>query len=375
MRIAVPRETWPGESRAALVPNSVKKLVAAGFDVMVETGLGIAAGLDDQTYMDAGADVVSDVASAIVSSEVVLRVRKPTPEDVELLAESSLHVSFLDPFNDKPLIEKLAEQGVTAVCMEMVPRSTRAQKMDALSSQANLAGYVTVILAAAHCPRIFPMMMTPAGTIRPARVFVIGAGVAGLQAIATAKRLGARVEAFDTRPVVAEQVQSLGAKFVTIDIGDVGQTAQGYARELTAEQVQRQRDGMKEVIARADVVITTAQVFGRAAPQIVSFEMVQAMSPGSVVVDMAVESGGNVEGSVLDEITDVGGVKVIGLGNLPSSVASNASEMYSANVTHLLDEFWDADDQRLHLDPEDEIVAGCVLTHGGEIVNETVKNL
>ena len=371
----MPRETWPGESRAALVPNSVKKLVAAGFDVMVETGLGAAAGLDDQTYMDAGADVVSDVASAIVSSEVVLRVRKPTPEDVELLAESSLHVSFLDPFNDKPLIEKLAERGVTAVCMEMVPRSTRAQKMDALSSQANLAGYVTVILAAAHCPRIFPMMMTPAGTIRPARVFVIGAGVAGLQAIATAKRLGARVEAFDTRPVVAEQVQSLGAKFVTIDIGEVGQTTQGYARELTAEQVQRQRDGMKEVIARADVVITTAQVFGRAAPQIVSFEMVQAMSPGSVVVDMAVESGGNVEGSVLDEITDVGGVKVIGLGNLPSSVASNASEMYSANVTHLLDEFWDADDQRLHLDPEDEIVAGCVLTHGGEIVNETVKNL
>ena len=219
------------------------------------------------------------------------------------------------------------------------------------------------------------MMMTPAGTIRPTRVFVIGAGVAGLQAIATAKRLGARVEAFDTRPVVAEQVQSLGAKFVSIDIGEVGQTAQGYARELTAEQLQRQRDGMKQVIARADVVITTAQVFGRAAPRIVSQDMVQAMRPGSVVVDMAVESGGNVEGSVLDEIVDVNGVKLIGLGNLPSSVASNASEMYSANVTHLLDEFWDADDKRLRLNPDDDIVAGCVLTRGGEIVNETIKNL
>ena len=375
MRIAVPRETWPGESRAALVPESVKKLVSAGFDVMVETALGAAAGSDDEAYAEAGADVVADIDSAIVSSEIVLRVRKPTPENVDLLPESSLHVSFLDPFNDKPLVEKLARQGVTAVCMEMVPRSTRAQKMDALSSQANLAGYVTVILAAAHCPRIFPMMMTPAGTIRPTRVFVIGAGVAGLQAIATAKRLGARVEAFDTRPVVAEQVQSLGAKFVSIDIGEVGQTAQGYARELTAEQLQRQRDGMKQVIARADVVITTAQVFGRAAPRIVSQDMVQAMRPGSVVVDMAVESGGNVEGSVLDEIVDVNGVKLIGLGNLPSSVASNASEMYSANVTHLLDEFWDADDKRLRLNPDDDIVAGCVLTRGGEIVNETIKNL
>ena len=371
----MPKETWPGESRAALVPGSVKKLVSIGFDVMVEAGLGMAAGANDAAYAEAGANIVEDIASAIVSSEIVLRVRKPTPQDVDLLAESSLHVSFLDPFNDKPLVERLAKRGVTAVCMEMVPRSTRAQKMDALSSQANLVGYVTVVLAAAHCPRIFPMMMTPAGTIRPARVFIIGAGVAGLQAIATAKRLGARVEAFDTRPVVAEQVQSLGAKFVSIDLGEVGQTRQGYARELTAEQLERQREGMKEAIARADVVITTAQVFGRPAPRIVSRDMVQAMQPGSVVVDMAVESGGNVEGSVLDEITDIDGVKIIGLGNLPSSVASNASEMYSANVTHLLDEFWNADDKRLHLDPEDDIVAGCVLTRGGEIVHETIKNL
>ncbi len=374
MRIAVPRETWPGESRAALVPGSVKKLVALGFDVMVEAGLGLAAGVVDDDYAEAGADVVSDIASAIVSSEVVLRVRQPALEDVEILPEAAMHVSFLDPFNNKPLIEKLAGRGVTTVCMEMVPRSTKAQKMDALSSQANLAGYVAAILAASHCPRIFPMMMTPAGTIAPARVFVIGAGVAGLQAIATAKRLGARVEAFDTRPVVAEQVQSLGAKFVVIDVGETGQTTQGYARQLSAEQLERQQQGMREVIARADVVITTAQVFGRPAPRIVSRDMVEAMRPGSVVVDMAVESGGNVEGAVADEVALVGGAKVIGLANLPSFVASNASEMYSANVTHLLDEFWNAEAKRFELNPQDEIVAGCVLTRDGEIVDERIMN-
>ena len=374
MRIAVPRETWPGESRAALVPGSVKKLVALGFDVMVEAGLGLAAGVVDDDYAEAGADVVSDIASAIVSSEVVLRVRQPALEDVEILPEAAMHVSFLDPFNSKPLIEKLAERGVTTVCMEMVPRSTKAQKMDALSSQANLAGYVAAILAASHCPRIFPMMMTPAGTIAPARVFVIGAGVAGLQAIATAKRLGARVEAFDTRPVVAEQVQSLGAKFVVIDVGETGQTTQGYARQLSAEQLERQQQGMREVIARADVVITTAQVFGRPAPRIVSRDMVEAMRPGSVVVDMAVESGGNVEGAVADEVALVGDAKVIGLANLPSFVASNASEMYSANVTHLLDEFWNAEAKRFELNPQDEIVAGCVLTRDGEVVDERIKN-
>ncbi len=375
MRIAVPRETWYGESRAALVPGSVRKLVSLGFDVMVETGLGVGSRLGDEAYQQAGADVVSDIASAIVSSEVVLRVRKPEVEDVDLLLAGTLHVSFLDPFNDKALVERLAQRGVTAISMEMVPRTTRAQKMDALSSQANLAGYVTVILAAAHCPRIFPMMMTPAGTLPPARVFVIGAGVAGLQAIATAKRLGARVEAFDTRPAVAEQVQSLGAKFAAIDIGEAGQTAQGYARELTAEQIELQRQGMKKIIARSDVAITTAQVFGRPAPKIVSRDMVAAMRRGSVVVDMAVESGGNVEDSVLNEIVDIDGVKVIGLGNLPSEVATNASEMYSANLTHLIDEFWDAENGRFALDPDDDIVAGCVLTRDGAIVNETVKNL
>jgi NAD(P) transhydrogenase subunit alpha len=247
--------------------------------------------------------------------------------------------------------------------------------MDALSSQANLAGYVTVILAARYLPKIFPMMMTPAGTIAPARVFVIGAGVAGLQAIATAKRLGARVEAFDTRPVVAEQVQSLGAKFVQIDLGETGQTAQGYARELTPEQLELQRQGMKKVIANSDVVITTAQVFGRPAPRIVSRDMVEAMRPGSVIVDMAVETGGNVEGSAPDAVIDLGGVTVVGLGNLPSAVARNAAEMYGNNVVSLLDEFWDKEKKSFDLDPADDIVKGCVITRGGEIVNETIRKL
>jgi NAD(P) transhydrogenase subunit alpha len=273
------------------------------------------------------------------------------------------------------LIEALAAQGVTSISMEMIPRSTRAQKMDALSSQANLAGYVTVVQAAYHSPKIMPMMMTPAGTIAPARVFVIGAGVAGLQAIATAKRLGARVEAFDTRPVVAEQVQSLGAKFVEIDLGEVGQTEQGYAKELTAEQLELQREGQKAVIAQSDVVITTAQLFGRAAPVIVGRDMVEAMKPGSVVVDMAVESGGNVEGSVMNEVVDINGVKVIGQGNLPGEVARNASEMYSNNLVNLLQEFWDEEAKTLTLDPEDDIVSSCVITRDGAVVNETIKNI
>jgi NAD(P) transhydrogenase subunit alpha len=375
MLIGVPKETWPGERRAALVPQGVKKLVDAGFDVSVESGLGVPSGFTDTDYADAGAKVSTDRSALLQASDVVLRVRKPAAEEIEPLKSGALHISFLDPFNEKDLVNSLASHGVTAISMEMIPRSTRAQKMDALSSQANLAGYVTVILAASHTPKILPMMMTPAGTIAPVRVFVIGAGVAGLQAIATAKRLGARVEAFDTRPVVAEQVQSLGAKFVEIDLGDTGQTEQGYAKELTPEQIELQKEGQKKIIAQSDIVITTAQLFGRPAPRIVSMDMVQAMRPGSVIVDMAVETGGNVEGSKLDEIVDVNGVKIIGQGNLPSEVARNASEMYSNNLFNLISEFWDKEEKTLNLDPEDEIIKACVITRDGSIVNETIKNL
>jgi len=281
----------------------------------------------------------------------------------------------LDPYNEKDLVEAMATAGLTAISMEMVPRSTRAQKMDALSSQANLAGYVTVIQAASYSPKILPMMMTPAGTIAPARVFVIGAGVAGLQAIATAKRLGAKVEAFDTRPVVAEQVRSLGGKFVEIDLGDVGQTEQGYAKELTAEQLELQKEGQKKVIAESDIVITTAQLFGRAAPVLVTKDMIEGMRPGSVIVDMAVESGGNVEGSVAGEVVEVNGVKIVGQSNLPGEVANNASQMYSNNLTNLLQEFWNEESGALELDPEDDIVMSCVITRSGTVVNEALQSI
>lgn len=375
MQIGVPRERWPGEARVALVPASVKKLIQVGFSVGIESGAGLASGFPDEAYTDVGAAVQVDRAAVLSGSDIVLRVRRPELDEVSTLRPEAIHISFLDPFNEKELVSEMAKSGLTSVSMEMIPRSTRAQKMDALSSQANLAGYVTVIQAAYHSKKIFPMMMTPSGTIRPARVFVIGAGVAGLQAIATAKRLGARVDAFDTRPVVAEQVRSLGAKFVEIDLGEVGQTEQGYAKALTPEQIELQKEGQKKVIAASDVVITTAQLFGRPAPRIVTRDMVLGMQTGSVVVDMAVETGGNVEGSVLNEIVDVEGVKIIGQGNLPSEVSRNASEMYSNNLTALIDEFWDAESKRLEFNPEDEIVQAAVITRGGKIVNDTIAQL
>jgi NAD(P) transhydrogenase subunit alpha len=255
----------------------------------------------------------------------------------------------------------------------MLPRITRAQKMDALTSQANLAGYVAVILGASHSTKIFPMMMTAAGTISPGRVFVIGAGVAGLQAIATAKRLGARVDAFDTRPVVEEQVKSLGARFVKIDIGEIGQTKEGYAKPLTEEQLLKQREGMKKVCAESDVVITTALVFGRKAPVIVTSDMVSAMRPGSVIVDLAIESGGNVEGAEFGKVANRNGVKIVGLGNLPGQVPVHASQVYSTNLANFIEEFWNKEKKQFVLKLDDEIVQGCLVTHAGEICNPKLK--
>lgn len=375
MQISVPAETTANERRAALIPDTTKKLVRAGFDVVVQSGLGVEAGFSDESYTEAGATISTDRAGLLAAGDIVLRVRKPDIDEVSQLKQGSIHISYLDPYNERELVDALAKRGVSAISMEMIPRTTRAQKMDALSSQANLAGYVMVLLAAEKLDRILPMMMTPAGTLSPARVFVIGAGVAGLQAIATAKRLGAKVEAFDTRPVVAEQVQSLGAKFVEIDLGETGQTKDGYARELTPEQLEMQREGMKAVIGQSDIVITTAQVFGRPAPRIVTADMVAAMKPGSVIVDMAVDSGGNVEGSSPDEVVDAAGVSIIGVTNLPSNVATDASQMYSSNLFNLVTEYWDEESKTLNLDLEDEIIAGCLITHGGEVVNETIKNL
>lgn len=372
MKIAVPKDAHPGETRAALIPEHVAKLVKAGAEVSVESGLGQTLRIADNSYAEAGATMAADRNALIEKADMILRIRKPLPEEVDRMKAESIYISLLDPFNERELIEQFRTKKISAISMEMIPRITRAQKMDVLSSQANLAGYVSVILAAERLDKILPMMMTPAGTISPAKVFVIGVGVAGLQAIATAKRLGARVEAFDTRPVVEEQVKSLGARFVKIDLGETGQTKDGYAKALTEEQLQIQREGMAKVCASSDVVITTAQLFGRPAPRIVTEEMVRGMQPGSVIVDLAVEGGGNVAGSQIDQEVDVDGVRIIGLGNLPGRVAVHASQMFSSNLYNLVEEFWHAEEKRFDLDFDDEIIQGCVITHQGEIVNEMI---
>jgi len=375
MRLAIPRETHPGENRASVTPETVKKLVRLGADIAIETGAGAGAGFSDEAYAAEGASIEADRDALLGAADMVLRLRKPDHAEVAKLKKGCIHVSYLDPFNEHDLIREFAARHITAVSMEMIPRSTRSQKMDALSSQANLAGYMAVMLAATRLPRIFPMMMTPAGTLKPAKVFIIGAGVAGLQAIATAKRLGARVTAFDTRPVVAEQVQSLGGKFLEIDLGDTGQTKDGYARELTPEQVDLQRQAQKAVIAESDVVITTAQVFGRKPPVLVTEDMVAGMAPGSVVVDMAAETGGNVEGSVPNEVVDVGGVTIIGTGNLSNLVARDATQMYASNMFNLVEDTWDEEAKSFVLDLENDILPGCVITHDGAVVHPTIKEI
>lgn len=375
MQIGVLKETHPGENRVALIPDTVKKLVKLGADVTVESALGQGSGFADEEYAEAGAAVSADRNGMLGQSDIILRIRKPEADEVGNLKQGCIHISYLDPFNEGELVDALAQQGISAISMEMIPRTTLSQKMDALSSQANLAGYVAVMLAANSLDRLLPMMMTPAGTIKPARVFVIGAGVAGLQAIATAKRLGARVTAFDTRPVVAEQVRSVGAKFLEIDLGETGETKDGYARELTPEQIEKQRQGQKAAIADSDIVITTAQVFGRKAPRLVTQDMVEAMQPGSVIVDMAAETGGNVEGSVAGREVVVNGVTIIGQGNWPNFVSRDASQMYSSNLLNMVNEYWDKENKSFVLDQENEIIRGCLITHGGAIVNETIKSL
>lgn len=378
MLICVPKETLAGENRVATTPDVVKKLIRKGAEFTVESGAGAGAGFSDQEFIDAGAKIfaTSDRTATLGQADIVLRLHKPAIDEVSSLKSGSIHVSFLDPFNEHALIDAFAAQNVTAISMEMIPRSTRSQKMDALSSQANLAGYVMVIKAAEYLDRILPMMMTPAGTLKPAKVFVIGVGVAGLQAIATAKRLGARVTGFDTRAVVAEQVQSLGAKFLNIDLGETGQTKDGYAVALTPEQMEIQKQGQAAEIADSDVVITTAQLFGRKPPVIVAADAVAAMKPGSVIIDMAAENGGNVVGSKGGEVvTTDNGVKIVGTGNWANEVPRDASQMYASNLFNLLDDCWDDEKGAFVLTFDHDILPGCVITHEGAIVNETIKNL
>ena len=375
MLIFAPQESDPHEPRAAVTPETAARLVKLGADVAVENGIGAGANYSDAAYEKAGAMVRDDPTAALSEADLVLRVRQPPPDEVALLKKGAIHISFLDPFNEGTLVDSLARQEVSAISMELVPRSTRAQKLDALSSQHSIAGYAMVLMAADRLKTILPMMVTPSGTLQPARVFIIGAGVAGLQAIATAKRLGARVEAFDTRPDVAEQVESLGARFVKVDLGETGQTEQGYAKALTPEQLEKQRLAMADRCAQSDIVITTAQLFGRKAPVVVTADMVQRMKPGSIIVDYAVESGGNVEGSQPGENVDVDGVLIVGYRNVPGRLATSSSQMYANNLYNFVDEFWDAESSAFSLNHDDEIISGSLVTHGGKMVNEMVKSI
>ncbi|CAK8723483.1 MAG: NAD(P) transhydrogenase subunit alpha [Candidatus Electronema aureum] len=375
MKIAVMKESHPGERRIPLIPVTAEKLVKLGAELVIESGLGQSCRFENADYEKAGATVSASRRELLQSADMVLRLRKPPADEIELMQQGCIHVSYLDPFNEAELVELLRRAKISAVSLEMIPRSTVAQKMDVLSSQASLAGYTAVILSAEHLDKVFPMMTTPAGTIKPTRVFIIGVGVAGLQAIATAKRLGAVVEAFDTRPVVEEQVKSLGAKFVKINLGEIGQTKDGYAKALTPEQLALQKEGMTKVCARADVVITTAQLFGRPAPRLLDRNMLAEMRPGSVVIDMAVESGGNVEGSELDKVVEISGVRVIGFGNLPGRVAETASQMYSSNLGNFVEHFWDKNAKTFHLNRNDEIIKGALITHDGEVVSEMYKSI
>jgi NAD(P) transhydrogenase subunit alpha len=362
------------EKRCAATPSSAQRLVKKGATLLLEAGAGVHSGYSDKEYEDVGVAVIDDVNDALSTADMLVAVNKPTDAQLALMKKGAIVVGHLDPFFQQPLIESIAEKGLTAISVEMIPRSSRAQKMDALSSQASLAGYVMVMQAANKLPSILPMMMTPSGTIKPAKVFIIGAGVAGLQAIATAKRLGANVLAYDTRPVVAEQVESLGGKFLKIDIGETGQTKDGYAKELTEEQKAKQQEAQRDAIADSDIVITTAQLFGRKPPVLISKDTLALMKPGSVVVDMAATSGGNVEGSVAGETVEVNGVKVIGNGNWSQYVAKAATDMYANNIYNLVDEFFDDETKTFGLNLEDDILAGCVITHDGNITNDMLIN-
>lgn len=375
MKIAVPKEYHSGETRVPLIPTDVKALVEKGAEVEIESGMGEPIGYHDTEYLAAGATVAPERKPLLSSADIILRIRKSPLEEIKWLKQGALHISYFDPFNEKELLEAFVSRGISAVSMEMIPRTTRAQNMDVLSSQASLAGYVAVILAAERLQKILPMMMTPSGTIAPARVFVIGAGVAGLQAIATARRLGARVEAFDIRPVVEEEVQSLGAKFIKINLGETGQTADGYAKALTDQQLEIQRQAMTEHCAGADIVITTAQVFGKKAPLIITKQMIAAMKRGSVVVDLAAEGGGNVEGVVPGEETMIQGVRIIGFENVPGRVAVHASQMYSRNLVNFILEYWDDEEKRITLRLDDEIINGCLVTHKHEIFSQILKQI
>ena len=371
MKIAVARESVLGENRVALTPDQVSRLVKKGWEIMVESGAGQASLSTDAAYKEAGATIEGDRQTVWQSGDILVKVAPPTEEELALLPEGAMFASMLNPLGQPEMIQKLADKKVTALGMELIPRTSRAQSMDVLSSQAGVAGYKAVLMAAAALPKFFPMLTTAAGTIRPAKVFIIGAGVAGLQAIATARRLGAVVEAFDIRPAVKEEVQSLGAKFVEVELNEETATAGGYAKEVSEDSKKKSQELIATHVASADVVITTAQVPGRRAPLLVTDAMIAEMKPGSVIVDLAGEQGGNCEGCEAGQNVLVHGVTIIAPINLPSTVSVHSSQMFAKNMSTLLQLL--IPENEINLDFEDDILDSVCVTHQGEVRNERVK--
>jgi NAD(P) transhydrogenase subunit alpha len=372
--VAITKERRANETRVAATPDSVKKLIGLGLKVIVEAGAGAHAYISDAEYEAAGATMAADMASTIDGADILLKVRAPAEDEIGLLKAGAIVVGLLNPYNDGVLVDALAKRGVTAFAMEFLPRITRAQVMDVLSSQANLAGYRAVIEAAEAYGRSMPMMMTAAGTVAPAKVFVIGVGVAGLQAIATARRLGAVVTATDVRPATKEQVESLGAKFVAVEDEEfkAAETEEGYAKPMSAEYQAKQAVLVGEHIKKQDIVITTALIPGRPAPRLVNAEQIAAMKPGSVLVDLAVEQGGNVEGARPGEIAEIDGVKILGVPNLAGRIASDASSLYARNLFAFVGLLVDKDGA-IAPNMDDEILKDALITQGGAVVHPLLK--
>ena len=375
MKIAVPAEADAAEPRVAATPDTVKKLKALGADIVVETGAGVKSGILDADYEAAGASIGQSAASVVADADVVLKVRRPTAEELTHYKQGALVFAIMDPYGNEAALADMAKAGVTGFAMELMPRITRAQVMDVLSSQANLAGYRAVIDASAEFGRAFPMMMTAAGTVPAAKVFVMGVGVAGLQAIATARRLGGIVTATDVRPAVKEQVQSLGAKFIAVEDDEFKQaeTAGGYAKEMSKEYQAKQAALVAEHVKKQDIVITTALIPGRPAPRLISADMVKSMKPGSVIVDLAVERGGNVEGARAGGVEDVNGVKIVGYNNVAGRLAASASSLYAKNLLNFLDILVDKKEKKLAVNWDDEIVKATALTKDGAVVHPSFQ--
>ncbi|HTZ02805.1 MAG TPA: Re/Si-specific NAD(P)(+) transhydrogenase subunit alpha [Xanthobacteraceae bacterium] len=372
MKVAVVAETDSGEPRVAATPETVKKMIGLGAEVAVAPGAGVKSGIPDADYAAAGASIAGDAAA---SADIVLKVRRPNAAELARLKKGAIVVAIMDPYGHEDALRALADAGVTAFAMELLPRITRAQVMDVLSSQANLAGYRAVVDAAAEFGRALPMMMTAAGTVPAAKVFIMGAGVAGLQAIATARRLGAIVTATDVRPAAKEQVESLGAKFIAVEDDEfkAAETAGGYAKEMSKEYQAKQAALIADHVKKQDIVITTALIPGRPAPRLISADMVRSMRPGSVLIDLAVERGGNVEGVKTDAVAEVGGVKIVGYGNVPGRLAATASSLYAKNLLAFLDVLIDKKTKTLAVNWDDEIVKATALTRDGAIVHPNFK--